>query len=245
MRVGDSVRLDRPPRVIGDAHALIINLVAGSRVLNVGAAGNARYYKEHGTGSWLHKRLADRAAGLIGLDIDEAEIAAARNIGFDIIAGDCETVTLGETFDLIVLSDVIEHVGNPGMALANMAHHLAPGGRIVITTPQCHIRRNISKSAMRPFAECLLGSCRPLHARAYPGGLRPTRIQAPGHRLLHPLRPPNAGHAGRKRHRCRSRSPLAPLSRVFSVRHQHPARRLLRRRIPAPLMFTEKKFRQE
>lgn len=135
MRVGDSVRLDRPPRVIGDAHALIINLAADSRVLNVGAAGNARYYKEHGMGGWLHKRLADRAAGLIGLDIDEAEIAAARNIGFDIIAGDCETATLGETFDLIVLSDVIEHVGNPGMALANMARHLAPGGRIVITTP--------------------------------------------------------------------------------------------------------------
>ena len=133
-------------------------MAAGSRVLNVGAAGNARYYKEHGTGGWLHKRLADRAAGLIGLDIDEAEIAAARNIGFDIIAGDCETVTLGETFDLIVLSDVIEHVGNPGMALTNTARHLAPGGQDRHHHPQCHIRRNLSKSAMRPFAECLLGS---------------------------------------------------------------------------------------
>lgn len=135
MRVGDSVRLDRPPRVIGDAHALIVGMAAGKRVLNVGAAGNARHYSENGTEGWLHKRLADRAARLVGLDIDEAEIAVARNIGFDIIAGDCETIALGETFDLIILSDVIEHVANPGTALVNVARHLGTGGRIVITTP--------------------------------------------------------------------------------------------------------------
>lgn len=135
MRVSDCVRLERSPRVVRNVHAFIVDLAAGRTVLNVGAAGNARRYCESGTGEWLHKRLVDRAARLVGLDIDEAEIAVARDIGFDIIAGNCETIALGETFDLIVLSDVIEHTDNPGMALANMTRHLAPGGRIIITTP--------------------------------------------------------------------------------------------------------------
>lgn len=135
MRAGDLVHLDCPDRVVRDAHALIVGMAAGRKVLNVGAAGNARYYREHGTEGWIHGRLADQAARLVGLDIDEAEIAAARDSGFDIICGNCETVSLGESFDLIVLSDVIEHVANPGMALVNMARHLAPGGRLVLTTP--------------------------------------------------------------------------------------------------------------
>jgi len=149
MRVGDGVRLDHAPRIVRDAHALILDMAAGRAVLNVGAAGNARYYGDHGTEGWLHKRLADRAARLVGLDIDEAEIAAARDIGFAILAGDCETVVLGETFDLIVLSDVIEHVGNPAAAVANMVRHLALGGRIAITTPNATSAGNFLRTLRR------------------------------------------------------------------------------------------------
>ena len=64
MRVGDSVRLDPTVRTIRtrDPYGLITDMAANRRVLNVGAAGNARSYRTQGKEGWLHKRLADTAA---------------------------------------------------------------------------------------------------------------------------------------------------------------------------------------
>lgn len=124
-------------------------MASNRRVLNVGAAGNARWYREQGQEGWLHKRLADAAARIVGLDIDEEEIAAARALGYDIVAGNCEDIRLDEPFDLIVLSDVIEHLDNPGRALANLAAHLAPGGKMVITTPNATFAGNFLKTLLR------------------------------------------------------------------------------------------------
>ncbi len=36
---------------------------------------------------------------------------------------------------MIVLSDVIEHLDSPGIAIRNLAGHLNPGGKLIITTP--------------------------------------------------------------------------------------------------------------
>ena len=151
MRVGDSVRLDPEVRSIRthDPYGVIVDMAAGCRVLNVGAAGNASCYRTHGQDGWLHKRLADKAARIVGLDIDADEIAAARALGYDIVAGNCENIRLDESFDLIVLSDVIEHLNNPGLALANLAGHMASGGRLVITTPNATFAGNFLKTLRR------------------------------------------------------------------------------------------------
>lgn len=151
MRAGNSVRLNRTVETIrtSDPYELITDMAANRRVLNVGAAGNARFYRAQGQEGWLHKRLAEKAAKIVGLDIDEEEIAAAHDLGFDIVTGNCESFKLGESFDLIVLSDVIEHLDNPGQALANMAAHLRPGGKLIITTPNVTFAGN--------FLKCLLG----------------------------------------------------------------------------------------
>jgi len=149
MRQGDSTVLDNLATPIADAHELIVNMARGRRVLNVGAAGNAAYYRDHGTDGWLHARLGPLAETLVGLDLDGDEVKAAAGLGFDIQVGNCETANLNDTFDLIVLADVLEHVDNPALAMANMMRHLKPGGKIVLTTPNATFFGNVANALLR------------------------------------------------------------------------------------------------
>lgn len=149
MRQGDRTILDHPATSVADAHSMIIDMASGQRVLNVGAAGNAAYYRDHGTDGWLHARLGQAAEMLVGLDLDSDEIQAAAGLGFEIQVGNCETTDLGVTFDLIVLADVLEHVDNPVLAIANMMRHLRPGGKIVMTTPNATFFGNIANALLR------------------------------------------------------------------------------------------------
>jgi len=149
MRQGDSTVLDHAPTPIADAHALILEMAQGRRVLNVGAAGNATFYKEYGADGWLHARLSQTAETLVGLDLDANEANVASDLGFKIQLGNCETIDLAETFDVIVLADVLEHVEAPAQALTNMMRHLSPGGKIVITTPNATFFGNVANALMR------------------------------------------------------------------------------------------------
>ena len=135
MRVGDQVDLACTGRVLGDAYGRILALAAGRSVLNVGAAGGVEGYLPGNRGAWLHHRLAETARELAGIDVDTAAIAHAARHGVALTAADCQRVDLGRRFEVIVLSDVIEHLDAPGHALVNLARHLEPGGRLLVTTP--------------------------------------------------------------------------------------------------------------
>ena len=149
MRQGEFTKLDYPAATISDAHALILDMARGRNVLNVGAAGNASYYRDHGTDDWLHARLMQVAETLVGLDRDSHEVQVAVTLGFDLHEGNCETVNLDSTFDLIILADVLEHVDGPAAALTNMIRHLSPGGKIVLTTPNATFFGNTINALLR------------------------------------------------------------------------------------------------
>ncbi|MEO1065187.1 MAG: methyltransferase domain-containing protein [Actinomycetota bacterium] len=56
--------------------------------------------------------------------------------GFDQLhEGSAETFSLPRRFDTVVAGELIEHLGNPAGFLARAREHLAPGGRIVLSTP--------------------------------------------------------------------------------------------------------------
>ncbi|MCW8914463.1 MAG: class I SAM-dependent methyltransferase [Magnetovibrio sp.] len=149
MRVGDSTRLDVPAGVTLDPHGDICAMASGKRVLNVGAAGNAAFYRENGAEGWLHAALNQVATELHGLDLDGDEINVAADMGYSIVCGNCEDAKLDQTFDLIVMADVLEHVNNPGLALTNMLNHLDSGGQIVITTPNATFLGNVVNALLR------------------------------------------------------------------------------------------------
>ena len=80
------------------------------------------------------------ARELIGLDLDPDAIALLRDqYGIDnIIHGDAERLDIHfpeRKFDAVVAGDIIEHVNNLGLVLSGIKKVLAPGGVLIITTP--------------------------------------------------------------------------------------------------------------
>jgi 2-polyprenyl-3-methyl-5-hydroxy-6-metoxy-1,4-benzoquinol methylase len=77
---------------------------------------------------------------LIGLDLrhDPATVAAARSKGVTLAEGNVEhdlSALKDNGHDLIILSQVIEHLREPAAALRALAQKLSPGGRLLIETP--------------------------------------------------------------------------------------------------------------
>jgi len=85
--------------------------------------------------------LLVEAAGAAGLDAAGVEpsaslAAAARRRGVDVRTGVLPLAELGERrFDLVTCIDVIEHVTDPVALLHACRERLAPGGRLLVVTP--------------------------------------------------------------------------------------------------------------
>lgn len=129
------VRLIVPLQKTSDPFQIIEDMVDGKDVLNVGAAGGVYGYLPDNRKIWLHEKLRKKANSIIGVDIDAAAIKYADEHGYKIQNKNCETMKLGQKFDVIVMSDVIEHVNAPVTAINNLVEHLSENGRLVITTP--------------------------------------------------------------------------------------------------------------
>lgn len=135
--------------------------VEGKRVLDVGPAelvGTVHRQKEE---RWLHKKIASVATEVIGLEINEEQVRSLRNMSYDIRLGDAESFDLGETFDVVVGGELIEHLSNPGRFLECAQRHLRPNGVLLLTTPNRFgalaflkvLRRNRVPSYDKPIAK--------------------------------------------------------------------------------------------
>ena len=122
-------------------------LVEGRRVLDLGSG--------EGFGSAI---LADSARSVSGIDIDERTVEHSRlnyespNLDFRVASA----VDLGDfaddAFDAVVAFEVIEHVMEQERVLAEVARVLAPGGLLIVSTPE---RRAYSEATgqQNPFHE--------------------------------------------------------------------------------------------
>ena len=77
---------------------------------------------------------------LIGVDLrhDPSTVAAAKSKGVTLVEGNVEldlSALRDDGHDFIILSQVIEHLREPGVALRALAQKLSPGGRLLIETP--------------------------------------------------------------------------------------------------------------
>lgn len=135
MQKSETIILSVIPETLPDVFQFILSVASGKSVLNIGATGGIEFYLPDNKELWLHHRLKKVANELIGVDIDNDSICFAAKHGVDIINANCETMQLGRRFDLIVMSDVVEHLNAPGRAIQNLVDHLKPTGKLVITTP--------------------------------------------------------------------------------------------------------------
>ncbi|HSY14965.1 MAG TPA: class I SAM-dependent methyltransferase [Jatrophihabitantaceae bacterium] len=114
----------------GTSHGLMIELVgANKRVLDVGCD----------TG-YLGEALSAFGNETSGFEVDPATAEQARSRLARVEVGDLETTDLVEvfgpaSFDIVVFGDVLEHLRDPLSVLRQARGLLAPGGSVVISTP--------------------------------------------------------------------------------------------------------------
>jgi 2-polyprenyl-3-methyl-5-hydroxy-6-metoxy-1,4-benzoquinol methylase len=123
-----------PRQVSGYITAPVLELSGplqpGIRVLDVGC-GNG----------WMSAVFAERGCTVIGIDPSEQGVALARkahpSVRFEVgEANERLLETLGEEpFDLVVSTEVVEHLYAPAPYAVGAFQALRPGGRFVCTTP--------------------------------------------------------------------------------------------------------------
>jgi SAM-dependent methyltransferase len=104
--------------IVEDVHSL----VPGGRLLDIGChVGN------------LVAAATARGYDAVGIDLDPIATAKARRLGRAVRTGGIERVD--ETFDVVVMNQLLEHVLDLRTFLASVARVLAPGGHAFIYVP--------------------------------------------------------------------------------------------------------------
>jgi 2-polyprenyl-3-methyl-5-hydroxy-6-metoxy-1,4-benzoquinol methylase len=100
--------------------------VRGSKLLDAGC----------GTG-WFSRQAVNWGAKVTSLDMGENLLAeVAKKCDSERIVGDITRLPFPDgDFDIVVCSEVIEHVVDPKQAIRELARVVKPGGILVITTP--------------------------------------------------------------------------------------------------------------
>ncbi|MFA5988881.1 MAG: bifunctional 2-polyprenyl-6-hydroxyphenol methylase/3-demethylubiquinol 3-O-methyltransferase UbiG [Sphingomonas sp.] len=120
--------------------------LAGKRAVDVGCGAGL-----------LCEPLARLGAAVTGVDAAPENIAVAKahakqsGLEIDYRCGSVEDMA-GERFDLVTSLEVVEHVVDPAAFIAGLAGLLAPGGLMIISTPN---RTALSRLALISLAEGL------------------------------------------------------------------------------------------
>ena len=101
------------------------HIAPGARLLDVGA-GRGRFVAAAAAAGYRASGLEPSARG----------VDAARALGADVRPGDVETADVEPgSLDAITMWHVLEHLADPGAALARVAGWLAPGGVLLLGVP--------------------------------------------------------------------------------------------------------------
>lgn len=120
------------------SHTLLVELVGRDRrVLDVGCAAGD-----------LGRALRRRGCRVAGVELDPVAAEAARGALDEVLSGDVDELDLvghfgKESFDVVVLGDVLEHLPDPVAALRRLRPLLAPEGSVVASIP------NVAHGAVR------------------------------------------------------------------------------------------------
>ena len=121
------------PKRYRDTLEWLLRHVEGKRVLYIGTVDdnpdNARKHPP------VHRGLARRARSVLGAYRSEAQAASLRAEGLEAVGADVETLNLGQTFEVIVAADTIEHLANAGRFLGALGRHLEAEGILLVSTP--------------------------------------------------------------------------------------------------------------
>jgi SAM-dependent methyltransferase len=122
---------------------MLLEFARGKRVVHVGFVDEHRLESKLGRGTWLHARLAEAAASLVGLDVEEEGVRWATEHGFEAYAVDAQSpeavAALGlEPADVVIAGEVVEHLDAPGPFFRTLRQLVRPNGLLVVTTPNAY-----------------------------------------------------------------------------------------------------------
>ncbi len=122
----DPYYLEQESERVINAHRLLEHVPKGGRLLEIGCAVG-----------FLLVAARERGFDAIGVEMSEWASGIARErFGLDVRCGKLEDVELeDDSFDVVVLADVIEHLTHPDRTLREIRRVLKPGGRLVLLTP--------------------------------------------------------------------------------------------------------------
>jgi len=107
--------------------------ISGKSVLNVGCvAHDASKRTEE---PFTHDLIRKDADSVLGIDILEDEIQELQKSGYNVEYGDVQNLNINKNFDVVVLSEVIEHLTNFDGLMESINNHLRSNGKVIITTP--------------------------------------------------------------------------------------------------------------
>ena len=153
---GSSAMLHRlNPVRLGFVRAMIDRIFATERTERRPLAGKRALDVGCGAGL-LTEPLARMGAQATGLDAAPENVAAARlhaegqGLAIDYRHGSVETLGAEESFDLVCSMEVVEHVTDAAAFVAGLARALAPGGLMLLSTPN---RTMLSRLALITVGE--------------------------------------------------------------------------------------------
>lgn len=110
----------------------LVEITRGKRVLHVGCCDHLDLIRSKvDQGVYLHQQLCDVAAHCVGVDVNVSGVALLRELGFAEVYMPDEVPA--ESFDICLLADVIEHVGDVVSFLRSMRRYRF--GELMVVTP--------------------------------------------------------------------------------------------------------------
>lgn len=120
-----------------DYDVFLLDRIRGKSVLDIGICEHTAERMD--SPKWKHRIIRENASRCVGLDIIEDLVKDLVAKGYDVRCQDATSdAFIGETFDVVHIGDVIEHVSNPQRLLEFAARHLKPAGKILVRTPNPH-----------------------------------------------------------------------------------------------------------
>lgn len=143
---------DGEDRLYRSRNDWLVDLCRGKRVLHIGCVDHdiRMIRAKMARRKWLHQLLVESAACCHGIDLNAEGIEFMRDeLGYDEVTtanavGDVPSEILDREWDILLLAEVLEHVGNPVEFLTRMHEkyrHCA--GELIITVPNAFAVENL------------------------------------------------------------------------------------------------------
>jgi 2-polyprenyl-3-methyl-5-hydroxy-6-metoxy-1,4-benzoquinol methylase len=123
----------------------ILELCKNKVVLDVGCVGQDFSYNNP---KWPHRLIKNICLEIDGVDIETEGIETLKKEGYTVFSTE-ELKTSGKKYDVVLMSDVIEHINDPVSFLSFYSNYLSENGIIIITTPNPHGVRNFTNILFR------------------------------------------------------------------------------------------------